>query len=186
MVLDVGEADGQPYLVMEHLEGETLNHKLARSPLPTAEALKIAVQIADDLQSTHQKGVIHQYVKPANIFVTETGDAKVLDFRLAKQLGKQAGGEEDLSTVLTRAGSTLGTLNYMSPEQVKDAVLDPRTDIFSLGVVLYEMLTGLNPFRRDTSGETASLILKEDPPPLSRYADDGAPRRRERSASVDT
>jgi serine/threonine protein kinase len=171
-VYDIGEAEGQPYLVMEHLEGETLKHKMAKGQLPTTEALKLAVQIADALQTAHGKGIIHRDIKPANIFVTERGDAKVLDFGLAKQLGKQAEVEEDLSTVLTRAGSTLGTLNYMSPEQVKGEVLDPRTDIFSLGVVLYEMVTGLNPFRRDTSGETASYILKEDPPPLTRYADD--------------
>jgi serine/threonine protein kinase len=133
---------------MEHLEGETLKHAIARGPLPTAKALKLAVQIADALQVAHQKGVIHRDIKPANIFVTARGDAKVLDFGLAKQLGKQADEEEDLSTALTRKGSTLGTLNYMSPEQVKGEVLDPRTDIFSLGIVLYEMMTGLNPFRR--------------------------------------
>jgi serine/threonine protein kinase len=171
-VYDIGEADGQPYLVMEHLEGETLKHRLVNGPLPTGEALKLAVQIADALQEAHQKGIIHRDIKPANIFVTERGDAKVLDFGLAKQLGKRAEDEEDLSTKLTRAGSTLGTLNYMSPEQVKGQVLDPRTDIFSVGVVLYEMLTGLNPFRRDAYGETASCILKEDPPPLSHYVDD--------------
>jgi serine/threonine protein kinase len=171
-VHDIGEAEGQPYLVMEHLEGETLKHRLAKGPLPTTEALKLAVQIADALQIAHSKGIIHRDIKPANIFVTERGDAKVLDFGLAKQLGKRAEGEEDLTTKLTHAGSTLGTLNYMSPEQVKGEVVDTRTDIFSLGVVLYEMLTGMNPFRRNASGETASSILKEEPPPLSRYADD--------------
>jgi serine/threonine protein kinase len=171
-VYDIGEADGQPYLVMEHLEGETLKHAIARGPLPNAKALKLAVQIADALQVAHQKGVIHRDIKPANIFVTARGDAKVLDFGLAKQLGKQADEEEDLSTALTRKGSTLGTLNYMSPEQVKGEVLDPRTDIFSLGIVLYEMMTGLNPFRRNTSGETVSAILNADPPPLSRYAEE--------------
>jgi serine/threonine protein kinase len=169
-VYDIGESDGQPYLVMEHLEGETLKHKVAKGPLPTKEVLKLAVQIADALQIAHQKGIIHRDIKPANIFVTERGDAKVLDFGLAKQLGKHAG-EEDL-TALTHAGGTLGTLNYMSPEQVKGEVLDPRTDIFSLGVVIYEMLTGLNPFRRDASGETASSILNEDPPPLGRYTEE--------------
>ncbi|HUV13208.1 MAG TPA: serine/threonine-protein kinase, partial [Acidobacteriota bacterium] len=122
-VYDIGESDGQPYLVMEHLEGETLKHKLAKGPLPTGEALKLAVQIADALQIAHQKGIIHRDIKPANIFVIERRDAKVLDFGLAKQLDKQAAGQEELSTALTRAGSTLGTLNYMSPEQVKGAVL---------------------------------------------------------------
>ncbi len=172
MVLDVGESEGQPYLVMEHLEGETLKHRFSRGPLPTEEVLKLTAQIADALQTAHQKGIIHRDVKPANIFVTERGDAKVLDFGLAKQLDTQTDADGDISTALTRAGSTLGTLNYMSPEQVKGDVLDARTDIFSLGVVIYEMVTGLNPFRRNTSGETVSSILKDDPPPLSRYISD--------------
>lgn len=171
-VHDIGEYEGQPYLVMEHLQGETLKHRVERGPIPTGEALKLAVQIADALQEAHQKRIIHRDIKPANIFVTRRGDAKVLDFGLAKQIDGERKDEEDLSTVLTRAGSTLGTLNYMSPEQVKGEVLDARTDIFSLGVVFYEMVTGLHPFRRKTAGETASSILKEDPAPLDRYVDE--------------
>jgi serine/threonine protein kinase len=168
-VYDIGEYESQPYLVMEHLEGETLKHRLAKGPLPTTESLKLSVQIADALQEAHQKGIIHRDVKPANIFVTKRGDAKVLDFGLAKHIGKQAGFEEDLSTALTSAGSTLGTLTYMSPEQVKGEVLDVRTDIFSLGVVVYEMVTGVHPFRRKSLMETAAAIQIESPVPLSTY-----------------
>jgi Tol biopolymer transport system component/tRNA A-37 threonylcarbamoyl transferase component Bud32 len=168
-VYDIGQYESQPYLVLEHLEGETLKHRLEKGPLPIPEALKLAVQIADALQEAHQKGIIHRDVKPANIFVTKRGDAKVLDFGLAKQLGKQADVEEDLSTALTRAGSTLGTLNYMSPEQLKGAMLDAGTDIFSLGVVIYEMVTGVHPFRRESLMETAAAIQVESPIPLSRY-----------------
>ena len=168
-VYDIGESDGQPYLVMEHLEGETLKHRLAAGPLPTEEVLKLGVQMADALQMAHQKGIIHRDIKPANIFVTKRGDAKVLDFGLAKQLGRGIEVEEDLSTALTLAGSTLGTLNYMSPEQVKGDVLDARTDIFSLGVVLYEMVTGVHPFRRKSPMETAVAIQVETVAPLIRY-----------------
>jgi len=168
-VYDVGDHEGQPFLVMELLEGETVKQRLERGPFEVSDALKLASQIAAALQAAHAKGIIHRDIKPANIFVTSEGYAKVVDFGLAKRLTNEAEAEEDISSALTRAGTILGTLAYMSPEQLQGKELDTRTDIFSFGVVLYEMVTGVHPFRRKTVRDTGSSIINDEPQPLSRH-----------------
>ena len=145
-VHDVGEAEGQPYLAMEYVEGESLKERIARGPLPISEALEIAAQVADALHEAHGKGVTHRDIKPANIMLTPNGRAKVMDFGLAQIAG---------ATHLTRSGSTLGTAAYMSPEQAHGEATDHRTDIWSLGVLLYELVSGLMPFR----GEHEAALL---------------------------
>ncbi|UCF37686.1 MAG: PD40 domain-containing protein, partial [Acidobacteriota bacterium] len=172
IVHDVGEHEEQPYLVMERLRGQTLKHRLDEGPIELNEALKLATQIAAALQAAHAQGIIHRDIKPANIFITEEGYAKVLDFGLAKRLESGQEAEEDLSSALTRAGATLGTLAYMSPEQLRGQELDAATDIFSFGVVLYEMLTGVHPFRRESVTDTCNAIINDEPAPPTRYVND--------------
>ncbi len=146
--------DGQTYLVMAHYEGETLKEKITRGPLKVEEAVDYAVQIAHGLHKAHEKGIIHRDIKPANIMVTSDGVVKILDFGLAKLLGK---------TKLTKTGSTLGTVHYMSPEQTRGKNVDHRTDIWSLGAVLYEMVTGEPPFKGDYEQAVIYSILNEEP-----------------------
>ncbi|MFQ5652060.1 MAG: protein kinase, partial [bacterium] len=150
--------DGQLFIVMGHYGGETLNKKIDRGPLSIEEALDIATQVAAGLEKAHEKGIVHRDIKPANIMVTEDGVAKILDFGLAKLHGRPR---------LTRAGTTLGTAAYMSPEQAKGSEVDARTDIFSLGAVLYEMLTGEIPFRGDYEQAIIYSVLNEAPAPIS-------------------
>lgn len=163
MVHDVGEHEGQPYLVMEYLEGQTLKQLLKEGPLSEARALELACQIADALEAAHSKKIIHRDIKPANVFVTSEGRAKVLDFGLARTLASGSLGEQELTASLTQHGSAPGTLPYMSPEQIRAEPVDQRTDLFSFGIVLYEMLSGKHPFLGNTSVETASAILLEEP-----------------------
>ena len=167
-IFDIGEQDGDPYLVMELLEGEALKERIARGPLPEDDLREIAFRVALALQAAHAKGVVHRDIKPANIFLVADGsgtmDVKVLDFGLAK-LERDMAEMSAASRGLTRVGSTLGTVEYMSPEQACGEELDARTDLFSLGAVLYEMATGLLPFPGATSAVVFSALLNKNPTP---------------------
>ncbi|MGH9649609.1 MAG: protein kinase domain-containing protein, partial [Terriglobales bacterium] len=164
-VYDVGADEGQHYLVSELVEGASLRARLAEDPPPARKAVEYAVQIAQGLAAAHEKGVIHRDLKPDNLLLSKDGRVKILDFGLAL-VGPTAASGDDLTSP-TAAGMVLGTVGYMSPEQVRGQPVDHRSDIFSFGAVLYEMLTGQRAFRRDTSAETMTSILKEEPPEVS-------------------
>jgi eukaryotic-like serine/threonine-protein kinase len=167
-VYDVGVQDGVAYLVQELVEGESLRGPIGRNELTTRETVELARQVASGLAAAHQAGIVHRDLKPENIMVTSQGVAKVLDFGLARQLGPMAASaSEDTRTVaLTQEGSLVGTLAYMSPEQARGQAADARSDIFSFGAVLYEMLSGKRAFHRGTAADTLSAVLKEDPAEL--------------------
>jgi serine/threonine protein kinase len=165
-IYDVGNENGTAYIVSELLEGETLRERLERGPLAIRRAVDAALQVANGLAAAHEKGVIHRDLKPDNIFLTRDGRAKILDFGIAKLSAKSDEGGL-FAQAATEPGMVLGTVGYMSPEQVRGEKVDTRSDIFAFGAILYEMLTGMRAFKRSSSIETLSAILKEDPPDLA-------------------
>jgi pimeloyl-ACP methyl ester carboxylesterase len=176
------ESEGVRFLAMELVAGEDLSKRLERGAVPVGEAMRIALQVAEGLETAHASGIVHRDLKPANIMLTEPGTAKVMDFGLAKRVGGVEGDGLDSSATgpmsaasLTREGTTIGTLAYMSPEQLRAERVDSRSDVFSFGIVLYEMLTSVHPFRRPQSFETISAILRDDPPPLRQHWKDVPP-----------
>jgi hypothetical protein len=169
-VHDLGTHDGAPYIVTELLEGETLRARLSGGAIAPRKAIDYAVQIAKGLAAAHEKGIVHRDLKPENIFLTSDGRVKILDFGLAKltQSESRSSPETNLPTADgTEPGVVLGTLGYMSPEQVKGKPADARSDIFAYGAILYEMLSGRRAFHRESAAETMSAILREEPPDLS-------------------
>jgi Tol biopolymer transport system component len=177
-VFDIGQHDGSPYIVSELLEGETLRERLAAGGLPVRTAVEYGVQIAHGLAAAHEKGIVHRDLKPANVFVTTDGRVKILDFGLAKLVDPEpaAAGMSLLATGDTAPGVVLGTFGYMSPEQVRGATIDRRSDIFAFGVILYELLTGRRAFARETAPETMTAILREDVPDLHASAQHVTPQ----------
>jgi hypothetical protein len=168
-LFDIGTHDGSPYLVSELLEGRTLREVAASGAIPVRQAVDVAVQIARGLAAAHEQGIVHRDLKPANVFVTKAGHVKILDFGLAKLTRPAA--DESGSAVTeappTETGAVMGTVGYMSPEQVRGHRVDQRTDIFAFGCVLYELLAARPPFRRETPAETMTAILNEEPPELT-------------------
>jgi serine/threonine protein kinase len=169
-IYETGEIDSKAYIVMEYIEGKDLREKLDEGLLPLRDSLQMVLEIAEALEAAHGKGIVHRDLKPANIMLTPQGHVKVMDFGLAKQILPK--GEEAITKTLTQAslteqGAIVGTLAYMSPEQAKGETVDARSDIFSLGILLYEMMSGIHPFSKPSAIETLSSILKDSTPAVS-------------------
>ena len=165
---DIGEFSGRSFLVMEYLSGETLSQHLQRGPLPLQQTLDIGIQVADALDAAHQQGIVHRDLKPGNVMLTRTG-AKLIDFGLAKLKSQEFLDPSTAETAMqTRPGLLMGTLEYMSPEQLEGRPVDARTDLWALGVMLYEMLTGRRAFERQSRASLIAAILEHDPPPLTK------------------
>src|SRR5438445_1565596 len=172
-VYEIGEDHSIHYIASELIEGETLRERLTRGRMELSEAVDVAIQVASALAAAHEAGIVHRDIKPENIMLRPDEYVKVLDFGIAKLAEQEVPlaipTDEALSLVETELGSILGTVRYMSPEQARGAPVDKRTDMWSLGVVLYEMVTGHAPFTGDTPREVMSAILEKEPPPLTRY-----------------
>src|SRR5271154_4079087 len=169
-IYDIGDDHGAPYVVSELLEGETFRDRLRSGPLPSRKAIDYAQQIARGLAAAHEKGIVHRDLKPENVFLTNDGRVKILDFGLAKLTRPETGdssGNAPTQQVGTDAGTVMGTVGYMSPEQVRGKPADARSDIFAFGAILYEMLSGKRAFHGDSAADTMSAILKDEPPELS-------------------
>jgi len=166
-ILEIGETDGSWFLAMEYVEGQPLSHRIAEGPLPLEEILRIGIQVADALEFAHAKDIVHRDIKPANVMLTPRGHVKILDFGLAKRGNGNASSAD--TQMLTTTGVVMGTVQYMSPEQALGREVDHRTDIFSLGVVLYEMATGRLPFSGPNATETMARILHEQPEAIARF-----------------
>jgi serine/threonine protein kinase len=171
-IFDIGDEHGSPYVVSELLEGETLRERLRSDALSSRKAIDYGLQVARGLAAAHEKGIVHRDLKPENLFITSDGRVKILDFGLAKLTRPEAVGGADAPTVhaVTEPGLIMGTAGYMSPEQVRGQVADPRSDIFAFGAILYEMIAGKRAFHGETSADTMSAILKEETPELSETA----------------
>jgi serine/threonine protein kinase len=167
-IYDVGAQGGMPYIVSELLQGETLRQHLTDHDIGRRQAIEYAIAMAHGLAAAHEKGIVHRDLKPENIFITEDGRVKILDFGLAKLTHPEPSGGSlaPTATLETEPGVVMGTVGYMAPEQVRGKAVDHRADIFSFGCILYEMLSGHRTFRRDTTPETLTAILNDDPPPL--------------------
>jgi len=176
-IYDVGEQDGKAFIAMEYVAGKTLDKWIGRKGLRLSEALKYAIQIADALATAHADGIVHRDLKPSNLMVSDSGVVKVLDFGLAKLIEKTYGGLDETETLRipasgTEEGTIVGTIHYMSPEQAEGKKVDARSDIFSFGSVMYEMVTGERAFRADSKLSTLSAILKDEPRPMSSLMSD--------------